>query len=71
MNSKVTTSNADEQFLLVHALRTCRRKATRKNYQGDKLMPEERITFNNCLEKYFQTPLAAKEGIRIGSLEIV
>jgi hypothetical protein len=61
----------EQSFLFTHMLRTCRKKATRKNYAGDKLTPDEKNQFQNCIYKYVLSSQVAYEGLREGFIESI
>jgi hypothetical protein len=71
MNSATHGNTQETSFLLVNALRTCRKKATRRNYIGSTLTPEERTHFDNCLMKYLHVTDSEITGLRAGVLSTI
>jgi len=68
MNS-VQVQPFETSYVMTSAFHMCRKKATRKNYAGDKLGGEEKATFQNCITKYISMTEHSYEGLRGGFLE--
>ena len=60
-------------FILTHALRTCRRKVYKKGagFGNEKVTPDEKSQFENCLGKYLDVSSYSQDAMREGLLQSI